>query len=114
MELHSDCKSTPPVTLLPKDPCSPVPAVKPHPVVFSGLHRVDSGRRHVIKGQDVIKGQCGAGFRHEFRCTPAVQRFVPARTLALSFPPLSSSVPVGALVGWMLLLTVKHIIADFV
>jgi hypothetical protein len=27
---------------------------------------------------------------------------------------LSSSVPVGALVGWMLLLTFKHIIADFV
>jgi E3 ubiquitin-protein ligase DOA10 len=27
---------------------------------------------------------------------------------------MSSSVPVGALVGWMLLLTVKHIIADFV
>src|SRR5438034_1262241 len=26
---------------------------------------------------------------------------------------MSSSVPVGALVGWMLLLTVKHIIADF-
>jgi hypothetical protein len=32
----------------------------------------------------------------------------------LSFPTLSSSVPLGALVGWMLLLTVKHIIADFV
>jgi Protein of unknown function (DUF3307) len=32
----------------------------------------------------------------------------------LSFPSLSSSVPVGALVGWMLLLTFKHIIADFV
>jgi hypothetical protein len=32
----------------------------------------------------------------------------------LSFPPLSLSVPVGALVGWMLLLTFKHIIADFV
>ena len=29
------------------------------------------------------------------------------------FPSLSSSVPVGALIGWMLLLTVKHIIADF-
>ena len=27
---------------------------------------------------------------------------------------MSSSVPVGALVGWTLLLTVKHIIADFV
>jgi hypothetical protein len=26
---------------------------------------------------------------------------------------MSSSVPVGALVGWMLLLTVKHIVADF-
>ena len=32
----------------------------------------------------------------------------------MSFPSLSSSVPVGALVGWMLLLTFKHIIADFV
>jgi E3 ubiquitin-protein ligase DOA10 len=32
----------------------------------------------------------------------------------LSFPSLSSSVPVGALIGWMLLLTFKHIIADFV
>ncbi|QOZ22961.1 hypothetical protein CI1B_17720 [Bradyrhizobium ivorense] len=29
------------------------------------------------------------------------------------FPSLSSSVSVGALVGWMLLLTAKHIIADF-
>src|SRR5947199_8176083 len=27
---------------------------------------------------------------------------------------MSSTVPVGALVGWMLLLTAKHIIADFV
>ena len=27
---------------------------------------------------------------------------------------MSSSIPVGLLVGWMLLLTVKHIIADFV
>ena len=26
---------------------------------------------------------------------------------------MSSSVPVGALVGWMLLLTAKHVIADF-
>jgi hypothetical protein len=26
---------------------------------------------------------------------------------------MSSQVPVGALVGWMLLLTAKHIIADF-
>src|SRR5438093_12061556 len=26
---------------------------------------------------------------------------------------MSSAVPVGALIGWMLLLTVKHIIADF-
>ncbi|HEY3032508.1 MAG TPA: DUF3307 domain-containing protein [Bradyrhizobium sp.] len=29
------------------------------------------------------------------------------------FPAMSSSVPVGALVGWMLLLTAKHVIADF-
>ena len=29
------------------------------------------------------------------------------------FPSMSSAVPVGALIGWMLLLTVKHIIADF-
>src|SRR6202034_1923139 len=36
------------------------------------------------------------------------------RASALSFPPMSSSVAVGALVGWMLVLTVKHIIADFV
>src|SRR5882757_10983577 len=26
---------------------------------------------------------------------------------------MSSSVPVGALIGWMLLLTTKHVIADF-
>ena len=32
----------------------------------------------------------------------------------MSFPPMSSSVPVGALIGWMLLLTFKHVIADFV
>ena len=27
---------------------------------------------------------------------------------------MSASVPVGALIGWMLLLTIKHVIADFV
>ena len=31
----------------------------------------------------------------------------------MSFPAMSLSVPVGALVGWMLLLTAKHVIADF-
>lgn len=29
-------------------------------------------------------------------------------------PPMSSSIPLGALAGWMLLPPVKHIIADFV
>ena len=28
-------------------------------------------------------------------------------------PSMSSTVPVGALIGWMLLLTAKHIVADF-
>ena len=32
----------------------------------------------------------------------------------MPFPPMSSSVPVGLLIGWMLVLTVKHVIADFV
>jgi len=32
----------------------------------------------------------------------------------LSFPPMSATVPVDLLVGWMLVLTLKHIIADFV
>src|ERR1700682_5319223 len=36
------------------------------------------------------------------------------RASALWFPPLSASVPVGLLVGWLLVLTVKHLIADFV
>jgi hypothetical protein len=31
----------------------------------------------------------------------------------LSFPALSSSISVGLLVGWMLVLTAKHIVADF-
>ena len=31
----------------------------------------------------------------------------------MSFPSMSSSVAVSALVGWMLLLTVKHVVADF-
>src|SRR5579871_4120676 len=34
--------------------------------------------------------------------------------VSLSFPPMSASIPMNALVGWMLLLTVKHVIADFV
>ncbi|WP_041801667.1 DUF3307 domain-containing protein [Rhodopseudomonas palustris] len=29
------------------------------------------------------------------------------------FPSLSSSVAVGALIGWMLVLTAKHVVADF-
>ena len=36
-----------------------------------------------------------------------------ARAPALSFPSLSSSIPLNALIGWMLVLTVKHVIADF-
>ena len=32
----------------------------------------------------------------------------------MSFPPMSATVPVDLLVGWMLVLTLKHIIADFV
>src|SRR6201989_943594 len=32
---------------------------------------------------------------------------------ALLLPTMSSTIPVGALVGWMLLLTAKHIVADF-
>lgn len=31
----------------------------------------------------------------------------------MPFPPMSASVPLGALIGWMLLLTIKHVIADF-
>jgi len=38
----------------------------------------------------------------------------PIEGVSLSFPPMSASIPVGALIGWMLLLTVKHVIADFV
>mgnify|MGYP000152539775 CR=1 FL=1 len=35
------------------------------------------------------------------------------RASVLLLPTMSSTVPVGALVGWMLLLTAKHIVADF-
>jgi len=38
---------------------------------------------------------------------------VPTEGVSLLLPTMSSSIPVGALVGWMLLLTAKHIIADF-
>jgi hypothetical protein len=31
----------------------------------------------------------------------------------LSFPALSSSIVLGPLVGWMLVLTVKHVVGDF-
>ena len=44
----------------------------------------------------------------------SIFRFPPNEGVSLSFPPLSSAVPVEALIGWMLLLTFKHIIADFV
>ena len=36
-----------------------------------------------------------------------------AKGVSFVVPPLSSSVAVGALVGWMLVLTFKHIVADF-
>ena len=38
---------------------------------------------------------------------------VPTEGVSLLLPTMSSTIPVGALVGWMLLLTDKHIIADF-
>ena len=31
----------------------------------------------------------------------------------MSFPALSSTIPLGALVAWMLALSVKHVLADF-
>src|ERR1700704_587098 len=53
-------------------------------------------------------------FKEEAALKPCRSKSVPPRASALSFPAMSSSVPVGALVGWMLVLTVKHIVADFV
>ncbi|MEH2479484.1 hypothetical protein V1282_002841 [Nitrobacteraceae bacterium AZCC 2146] len=31
----------------------------------------------------------------------------------MSFPAMSSSIALGGLVGWMLILTIKHVVADF-
>jgi hypothetical protein len=45
---------------------------------------------------------------------PTIPQSFKSEGFSLSFPPMSASVPVGALIGWMLLLTVKHVIADFV
>ena len=39
--------------------------------------------------------------------------FSPAKGVSLLLPQMSSTVALGPLIGWMLLLTVKHIIADF-
>src|SRR5579863_14105 len=67
---------------------------------------------------DVIKRATLTGFvgdREEVALKPP--EFIPSFTFEgfrLSFPPMSASVPLGALIGWMVLLTVKHIIADFV
>lgn len=36
-----------------------------------------------------------------------------AKGLSLILPEMSTTVTVGALTGWMLLLTVKHVVADF-
>jgi hypothetical protein len=63
-------------------------------------------------------GRIGPGLRRSGAerlqsCSCRSQSVLP-RASALSFPPMSSSVPEGALIGWMLLLTVKHVIADFV
>ena len=38
---------------------------------------------------------------------------LPKKDASLSFPALSSSIPLGALVAWMLALSVKHVLADF-
>jgi hypothetical protein len=54
------------------------------------------------------------GIKEEVALNASISRDPLSKDVSVSFPAFSSSVPVGALVGWMLLLTFKHIIADFV
>src|SRR4029077_18054843 len=98
-----------------RQPCSRFPglALPGHTRCFSSSRQVQSGPGDVIKEQygsnwPGLKTSCAE--RLQSPCGPRSL----ARASALSFPSMSSSVPVGAVIGWMLLLTVKHIIADFV
>src|SRR6478672_8008689 len=81
-------------------------AVEPHPT-FLGSLRVHSARGDVINGHTgwICPDSRRSAQASQFR--PCRFPSSPARTPALSFPSMSSSVPVGALVAWMLLLTFK-------
>ena len=46
-------------------------------------------------------------------CARALPENAIAKDVSLVFPNMSSAITVGPLVGWMLALTVKHVIADF-
>jgi hypothetical protein len=81
-------------------------AVRPHPAFFQdagGAFR--TGRCHKKGNRDPI---C-RGLRRSRTEAPQVftQSFTP-EGFRLSFPPMSASVPLGALIGWMVLLTVKQ------
>src|SRR4029078_5269773 len=102
----------PPVTLPAQSPGgTPRDHREVHTIVFcdppTGACRLD--RCHKSR-------QRSSGFENKIAltaCTPVSCHLVSPRRASAYFPSMSSSVAVGALVGWMLLLTVKHIVADF-
>ena len=67
---------------------------------------------------DVIKREpveiCRASRRSRAEAFPSSPTSFTPEGFRLSFFPMSASVPAGALIGWMVILTVKHVIADFV
>ena len=85
--------------------------LRPQLVFFEGAGGAFSiGRCH----KKEILPEC-AGIQEEVVLKPPeiIPSFI-SEGFRLSFPPMSVSVSVGALIGWMVLLTIKHVIADFV
>lgn len=86
--------------------------VNPEPAATT--HSLPSPHVHSAEG-DVINHNRSHMPGHErfLKSILAVHSSVHSKGARLFFPPMSSSVVVGPLVGWMLALTVKHVIADF-
>jgi hypothetical protein len=83
-----------------------------HTLCFSKAPVVHSCPGDVIKRGTLI-GLSGSK-KKPHRSLQVFPSHFRSEDVRLSFPPMSASVPAGALIGWMVLLTVKHVIADFV
>ena len=83
--------------------------------VHSGTENVIKDHWSVLTGCDAqrSRGRSARIERRSRRSRRVWSRRAQAKGVSLILPQMSSTVAVGALTGWMLVLTIKHVLADF-